>query len=70
MRIAAPRAGEPGVVYLDVSAFGNYAHECAERLNAGDRIGLSGRLEVDEQRSPEGVWDAAHGVLIDQLDLL
>ncbi len=75
MRIAVPRHGpkgrpEPGVVYLDVSAFGNYAHECAEKLKEGDRIGLSGRLEVDEHRTEGGAWDAAHGVLIDQLDFL
>ncbi len=74
MRIAVPRHGgkvpEPGVVYLDVSAFGNFAHECSEKLKEGSRIGLSGRLEVDEHRTHEGVWDAAHGVLIDQLDFL
>jgi single-stranded DNA-binding protein len=66
MRLAVARrdrAGrrEPGVVYLDVSAFGRDARECAERLRANSRVGLSGRLEDD----PESA-----GVLIDQLVFL
>ena len=64
MRLAVGRRSrdgqlEPGVVYVDVTTFGHEARECA-RLSAGDRIGLSGRLEDDE---------GGH-VLIDQLDFL
>lgn len=75
LRVAVPRrtgdgGREPGVVYVDVATFGDEARECANRLSIGDRIGLSGRLEVDEQRSPKGEWEVTHGVLIDQLDFL
>jgi single-stranded DNA-binding protein len=67
MRVAVPRRSrdgrrEPGVVYVDVTTFGDEARECAERLSAGSRVGLSGRLEDDP--------DEGAGVLIDQLDFL
>jgi single-stranded DNA-binding protein len=65
MRLAVQRRErggqpEPGVVYIDVTTFGREARECADRLAAGDRVGLSGRLEPG---------DGQH-VLIDQLDYL
>lgn len=50
----------PGVVYLDVTTFGEDARECAERLAKGSRVGLAGRLTDD----PSG------HVLVDQLDFL
>ena len=34
----------------------------------GDRIGVTGRIEQDKHRTPEG-WRVDHSVLIDQLDL-
>jgi single-stranded DNA-binding protein len=75
MRLAVPRRSRdgrpaPGVVYVDVTTFGQEACECAERLSAGSRIGLSGRLAVDAERSDEDGWEESHGVLIDQLDFL
>ena len=62
MTLAVPRRSRdgrryPGVVYIDVTTFGDEAHECAA-LSVGATVGLAGRL------SDEG------GVLIDQLDLL
>jgi single-stranded DNA-binding protein len=65
MRIAVQRRqrggqAEPGVVYIDLITFGFEARDCAARLVAGDRLGLSGRLE------PE----AGKHVLVDQLDFL
>lgn len=65
MRLAVARRDrsgqlEPGVVYIDVTTFGREARDCTRRLSAGDRVGLSGRLEDDQ---------GGH-VLIDQLDFL
>jgi single-strand DNA-binding protein len=65
MTLAVPRRSRdgrryPGVVFLDVTAFGEEARECAERLSKGASVGLSGRLSDD----PSG------HVLIDQLDFL
>ena len=60
----------PGVVYVDVTTFGDEARECAERLRQGSRVGLSGRLAVDAERSEDGAWEESHGVVRDQLDFL
>ena len=65
MRLAVQRRerggrAEPGVVYIEATAFRLEARECARRLRAGDRIGLSGRLEPEEGRH----------VVIEQLDFL
>ena len=69
MRLAVPRRSqsgrqEPGVVYIDVTTFGEQARECGRRLKLGSRIGLAGRLDTDHPR------ESAAGVLIDQLDFL
>src|SRR3954467_8029131 len=53
MQIAVQRRGpsgepEPGVIYIDVSAYGHQARVCADQLAAGKRIGLAGRLERDD----------------------
>lgn len=66
MRIAVPRFArggrrEPGVVYVEASTFGLEAVEYADRLSRGSRIGISGRLDSD---------DDALGVSIDQFVLL
>ena len=68
MRLAVPRytqsgVREPGIVYVDVTAFGLRAQECAQRLKRGSHVGLAGRLDSDDPRE-------SAGVLIDQLDYL
>jgi single-strand DNA-binding protein len=73
MRLAVPRHDRggrrtAGVVYVRITTFGLEARDCAERLGRGDRIGVTGRLEQDKYRTPEG-WRVDHLVLIDQLDL-
>jgi single stranded DNA-binding protein len=74
MRLAVPRRvrgghREPGVIYVDVAAFGADAHESAGRLRQGDRVGIAGRLARDEYRTPQGDRRVDHAVLADQLDL-
>jgi single-stranded DNA-binding protein len=54
---------------LNVAAYGADARESAERLKQGDTLGLSGRIERDEYRMPDGEWRVDHAVLVDQLDL-
>ena len=59
MRLAVPRHArsgqrEPGVVYVAVTTFGLEARDCAERLRRGDRLGVTGRIEQDKHRTPEG----------------
>ena len=68
IQIAVPRRSrggrrEPGVVYVDVTTFGEEARECERRLREGSRLGLAGRLDSDP---PEhGI-----GILVDQLEFL
>jgi hypothetical protein len=45
------------------------AQESAECLKHGDTLGLSGRIERDEYRTPKGERRVDHADLIDQLDL-
>ena len=68
MRLAVPRRSSdgtalPGVVYIDVTTFGEEARECGQRLKLGSRVGLAGRLDSDDPHE-------SAGVRIDQLDYL
>lgn len=56
MRLVVPRrnlggAREPGVIYVDVTTFGDQARRCGAELTAGARIGVSGTLERDDSLS-------------------
>ena len=75
MRVAIPRVGpagrpEPGVVYVDVVAGGVRARDLAEELRGGMRVGVSGRLELDEWVEPGGERRARYEVMADQLEVL
>ncbi|MFL5782366.1 MAG: single-stranded DNA-binding protein [Thermoleophilaceae bacterium] len=75
MRIAVPRVGsvglrEPGLVYVEVVATGLRAHDVASEARIGMRIGVSGRLELDEWTDPDGERRMRYEVIADQLELL
>lgn len=75
MRVAVPRVArggmrEPGVVYVDVTTGGWQAREICESLAIGDRVGVAGRIELDEWITPEGERRYRHEVQADQLELL
>ena len=75
MRLAVPRLGvgglpEPGVVYVEVVAGGLRALDLLERVRGGARIGVSGRLELDEWTEPDGERHSRYEVLADQLEVL
>ena len=75
MRVAIPRVGtagmrEPGLVYVEVVATGLRAADLAQRLVAGMRVGVSGRLELDEWTDPDGVPRSRYEVMADQLEVL
>jgi single-strand DNA-binding protein len=75
MRVAVPRIGEaglrePGLVYVEVVATGLRAHDVAADARAGTRIGVSGRLELDEWTEPGGERRSRYEVMADQLELL
>ena len=75
MRVAVPRVGEgglraPGVVYVEVVAGGLLALDLLEQVRGGVRIGVSGRLELDEWTEPDGAQRTRYEVLADQLEVL
>ena len=75
MRVAVPRvarggAREPGVVYVEVVATGWSARELAEGVAVGTRIGVSGRIDLDEWVGAGGERHSRFEVMADQLELL
>jgi single-strand DNA-binding protein len=75
MRVAVPRVGsggmrEPGVVYVEVVAGGLRALDLLDQVRGGARIGVSGRLELDEWTEPDGERRTRYEVRADQLELL
>jgi single-stranded DNA-binding protein len=74
-QIAVQRRGpngepEPGVIYIDVTAYGRQARECAQAM-AGDRLGVAGRLERDDtldKRGPRRSRWEVHAYQVDFLD--
>jgi single-stranded DNA-binding protein len=73
-QVAVPRRSRegqrlPGVVYVGCILDELDAHDWSQRLSTGMRVGLAGRLDVDEEYRPDG-WHRTHAVLVDQLDYL
>jgi single stranded DNA-binding protein len=76
IQIAVQRRGptgdpEPGVIYIDVTAYGRQARVCATGLTVGDRVGVAGRLERDDSLDARGPrrsrWEV-HAYQVDFLD--
>ncbi len=75
MRLAVPRVArggrrEPGVVYVEVTTSGWQAREVHDALAIGSRVGVAGRIELDEWITPEGERRSRYEVMADQLELL
>jgi single-strand DNA-binding protein len=76
LRVAVPRVAdltglrEPGLVYVEVVATGLRAYDLAEEALSGMRIGVSGRLELDEWTEPDGERRSRFEVRADQLEVL
>ena len=75
MRLAVPRVSrggtrEPGVVYVEVTTSGWQAHEVFEALAVGGRVGVTGRLVLDEWVGADGRRRSRYEVMADQLELL
>jgi single-strand DNA-binding protein len=75
MRLAVPRVArggrrEPGVVYVEVTTSGPRAHEVYGALAVGGRVGVTGRIVLDEWVTPQGERRSRYEVMADQLELL
>jgi single-strand DNA-binding protein len=76
MQLAVQRRGptgdpEPGVIYIDVTAYGRQARSCAKELSGGSRIAVAGRLERDDSLDARGPrrsrWEV-HAYQVDFID--
>ncbi len=75
LRLAVPRrrgnGGEDrGAVFIDVTTFGRLAANCAEHLAKGRRVGIRGRLELDEWQAKDGSPRRRHKVIAEQVEFL
>ena len=75
MRLAVPRVArggtrEPGVVYVEVTTSGWRAHEVFEALVVGGRVGVTGRIVLEEWVTPKGERRSRYEVMADQLELI
>jgi single-strand DNA-binding protein len=74
LRLAIPRPkknGEDrGAVFIDVTAFGKQADLCAEYLEKGRQVAVSGRLEYSEYKDANGNQRSRHEVIADGVDFL
>jgi single-strand DNA-binding protein len=75
MRLAVPRVArggmrEPGVVYVEVTTSGWEAHEIHDALVVGGRVGVTGRIVLEEWVAPDGERHSRYEVIADQLELL
>ncbi len=75
LRIAVPRRrgkqGEDrGAVFVDVVTFGRVAESCAEYLEQGRQVAVSGRLELDEWETDAGERRSRHKIVADEVEFL
>ena len=75
MRLAVPRVGrggmrEPGVVYVEVTASGLQAREIHGALVVGGRVGVTGRIALEEWVGDDGKRHSRYEVMADQLEVL
>jgi single-strand DNA-binding protein len=71
MRLAvARRDREAAPVYVDVAAFDQLAELCAEHLEKGRQVAISGRLEYSEWEAQDGSKRSKHEVIAGDVEFL
>lgn len=74
LRLAIPRrkknGEDQGAVFVDVTAFGKQADLCAEYLEKGRQVAVSGRLEYSEYRDADDKPRSRHEVIADNVQFL
>jgi single-strand DNA-binding protein len=62
LRVAVDNGAHP-TTYVDVTTFDGQAHACAEFLAKGRKVGVSGRLVLDEWEAADGSRRSRHFVI-------
>ena len=71
MRLAvARRDRDAAPVYVDVVAFDKLAAVCAEHLEKGRQVAISGRLEHSQWEAKDGARRSKHEVIANDVDFL
>jgi single-strand DNA-binding protein len=70
LRLAVDRRGQDGAIYTDVRTFGKQASVCAEHLEKGRQVAITGRLELDEWEAEGGAKRSRIYVIADRVDFL
>jgi single-strand DNA-binding protein len=70
LRVAVDRRGQDGAIYTDVRTFGKQASVCAEHLEKGRQVAITGRLELDEWEAEGGAKRSRIYVIADRVDFL
>ena len=71
MRLAVARRDRKAApVYVDVVAWGKLAELCAEHLEKGRQVAISGRLEYSEWEAQDGSKRSKHEVVAGEVEFL
>ena len=70
MRLAVDGPEETNTVFVDVTAFGDLASNCAEYLGQGRGVAVSGRLAYSEWEGQDGSKRSKHEVIAHAIDFL
>jgi single-strand DNA-binding protein len=64
-----PKNGEPTTTWVDVVCFDEQAEQVAERVNKGDRVCVTGRLELEKFQRKDGTEGSALRMVADEVGL-
>ncbi len=70
LRLAVDGPEEADTVFVDVTAFGPLASNCAEYLGQGRALAVAGRLAYSEWETPDGQKRSKHEVIAHAIDFL
>lgn len=65
----SPKNGEPQTTWVDVVCFDEQAEQVAERVNKGDRVCVTGRMELEKFTRKDGTEGSALRMVADEVAL-
>lgn len=64
-----PKNGEPRTTWVDVVCFDEQAEQVTERVSKGDRVCVTGRLELEKYTRKDGTEGSALRMVADEIGL-